>query len=370
MGGGGGGLPTGLTFVSPTLTVSSATNGNGQLALSGNTSGTATITAPATAGVVTNPIAISNAIQLPTTSGGVPSITWVSGTNAGIGSHTPNTVDMLGGSVDYYTSAAALSAQTSSGATSFEFTTIAVNSSFQFFGNITTGTSHAGLELFAEGGNLTATSGTQIAANISGDSAAPDAFAPSSGTANFVDLMVSPKINQTGGANGTIDIIGAFPLNTAVVGAENCLGAGTTSAQGNAGTLTRKFTVDCATGNTTSLGAVSGATYLSATKCAAVGTAANPSVVTCAAAPTGIIYCDVAASAGTCQINTSIVTANSTILITSSSADGTLLSKTCNTSPTVLPANILLSKNAGVSFTLNMPTETVNGSCFEYTVIN
>ncbi len=38
--GSGGGLPAGLTFVAPTLTVSTAGSGNGQMALSGNTSGT------------------------------------------------------------------------------------------------------------------------------------------------------------------------------------------------------------------------------------------------------------------------------------------------------------------------------------------
>lgn len=101
----GGGLPNGITFTSPTMTISSAGNGNGVIALSGNTSGTcniagsatsttatsqcanfnigvagstsgilglngsasgtATLTAPATAGTTTNPIVVSNAISLP-----------------------------------------------------------------------------------------------------------------------------------------------------------------------------------------------------------------------------------------------------------------------------------------------------------------
>lgn len=73
-GGTGGGLPAGLSFASPTLTVSSAGNGNGALALSGNTSGTATLTAPAVAGTVNNPVVSSNAIMVPagtSTLGGV-----------------------------------------------------------------------------------------------------------------------------------------------------------------------------------------------------------------------------------------------------------------------------------------------------------
>lgn len=66
-----GGLPTGLTFVSPTFTISSATNGNGVLGLAGNTSGVATITAPAVAGTSGNPFVFSNAIQVPTGGAGI-----------------------------------------------------------------------------------------------------------------------------------------------------------------------------------------------------------------------------------------------------------------------------------------------------------
>ncbi len=117
-------------------------------------------------------------------------------------------------------------------------------------------------------------------------------------------------------------------------------------------------------------GAISGPLYQTTTNCAASGTAANPSVVSCAAAPAGIVYCDVAASGGTCTINTTVVTANSEILITPSAADNTLLSKTCNAAPTVVPFATLAAKVAGTSFTLNMPTLTVTGPCFHYTVIN
>ena len=110
--------------------------------------------------------------------------------------------------------------------------------------------------------------------------------------------------------------------------------------------------------------------FQTTTKCSASGTAANPSVVTCGAAAAGMVYCDVAASAGTCTVNTSAVTTSSTVLITANAADGTALSVTCNTAPTVVPFAILAAKVNGTSFTINMPTETVNGSCFEYEVIN
>lgn len=62
----GSSLPTGLTFSLPTLTISSAGNGNGALALSGTTSGTATCTAPAVAGTSTNPVTCTNALSLGT----------------------------------------------------------------------------------------------------------------------------------------------------------------------------------------------------------------------------------------------------------------------------------------------------------------
>lgn len=56
---------TQLTFVAPTLTVGLAGTSSGILALTGSTSGSATITSPATAGTSTNPITISNSVQLP-----------------------------------------------------------------------------------------------------------------------------------------------------------------------------------------------------------------------------------------------------------------------------------------------------------------
>lgn len=54
-----------LTYSAPTLTISSATNGNAVLALSGNTSGAATFTAPTVAGTASNPIVASNVLNIP-----------------------------------------------------------------------------------------------------------------------------------------------------------------------------------------------------------------------------------------------------------------------------------------------------------------
>lgn len=74
-----GSLPTGLSFSAPTLTVSTSGSGNGQIALSGNTSGTSTITAPATAGTATNAVAISNVITVPNGTVSAPSYQYTAG---------------------------------------------------------------------------------------------------------------------------------------------------------------------------------------------------------------------------------------------------------------------------------------------------
>lgn len=107
--------------------------------------------------------------------------------------------------------------------------------------------------------------------------------------------------------------------------------------------------------------------------CIAVGTAANPSVASCGAASQGMFSCATNASTTTCQVNTSAVTANSNIQIIQDAADGgaSQLNVTCNTA-LVTPAAkpILLSKNPGVSFTINLGTVATNPGCFEYSIVN
>lgn len=57
---------TGLTYdQTHTLTISVAGNGNAVLGLAGNTSGTATCTAPAVAGTITNPVTCTNDLSAP-----------------------------------------------------------------------------------------------------------------------------------------------------------------------------------------------------------------------------------------------------------------------------------------------------------------
>lgn len=107
------------------------------------------------------------------------------------------------------------------------------------------------------------------------------------------------------------------------------------------------------------------------THCAGAGTAANPSVVFCSAAPAGLFSCATAASAGTCVVDTTAVTANSAIQIQPDSTLGTALSVTCNTTAdSGLTAPRVSARSAGTSFTITLGTFTTNPECFSYLVIN
>jgi hypothetical protein len=118
---------------------------------------------------------------------------------------------------------------------------------------------------------------------------------------------------------------------------------------------------------------VSGTAYQTATNCAAVGTAASPSVASCGSAAAGHFSCATTATGATCQVNTTAVTANSEIFVFESdtAATGTALGVTCNTTTTVNPATRLLaSSSAGGSFTINLGTVTTNPACFSYHIVN
>src|SRR5882724_8320562 len=88
LGGGAGVVPSTKTFLttngSTTLTVGVAAGGNGILALAGNTSGTATFTAPAVAGTTTNPVLMTNVLQGPDGSATAATYSFSGGGNWGM----------------------------------------------------------------------------------------------------------------------------------------------------------------------------------------------------------------------------------------------------------------------------------------------
>lgn len=111
--------------------------------------------------------------------------------------------------------------------------------------------------------------------------------------------------------------------------------------------------------------------FVTKTKCAAAGSAAGPSLVACAAAPSGSFSCATNSSAGTCVIATTAVTASSAILVQPDSSLSSLLSVTCNTTAdTGLVAPRLSARAAATSFTITLGTFTTNPMCFDYWIVN
>jgi len=118
-------------------------------------------------------------------------------------------------------------------------------------------------------------------------------------------------------------------------------------------------------------GTLTATLYATATKCAAAGSGANPSLVACSAAPAGFFSCATNASTGTCVVSTTAVTANSVIQIQPDSTLGTALSVTCNTTAdSGLTAPRVSARSANTSFTITLGTFSTNPECFSYIIIN
>ena len=87
LGGGGQASATNTAFTTngtTTLTIGVAAGGNGVLALAGNTSGTATFTAPAVAGTSTNGVTMSNVLLAPLGAVGTPAYSFSAHADAGM----------------------------------------------------------------------------------------------------------------------------------------------------------------------------------------------------------------------------------------------------------------------------------------------
>jgi hypothetical protein len=100
LGGGAATAPstsTQLTFSAPTLTVGLAGTSSGILSLTGSTSGNATITAPATAGTSTNPVAFSNNIAVPNGTTSAPSYAFNTFSGVGMSYDTTTGTPVIAG---------------------------------------------------------------------------------------------------------------------------------------------------------------------------------------------------------------------------------------------------------------------------------
>jgi hypothetical protein len=114
-------------------------------------------------------------------------------------------------------------------------------------------------------------------------------------------------------------------------------------------------------------------TITPANPCAAVGTAASPSVATCSGNPAlaGYFSCATNASAGTCQVNdTNVVGASSVVLVWQVENAATILGiSTCNTAVATSATAPTLATTASGHFIINLGTYTTNPACFEFLVI-
>jgi len=110
--------------------------------------------------------------------------------------------------------------------------------------------------------------------------------------------------------------------------------------------------------------------YQTASNCSANGTPSSPSVVSCGSAAAGAFSCAPNASGGTCQINTTVVTNNSDIQITSTSSASSRLSVTCNTTADMGTRPRIASISAGSSFTINLGMFSSDPECFQYNITN
>ena len=114
----------------------------------------------------------------------------------------------------------------------------------------------------------------------------------------------------------------------------------------------------------TATGAVSGATYLTATRCAdSAGAAA------CVAAPAGSVVVDAAATS--VVVSTTAVTANSQIFVMIDASLGTLLSVTCNTQAGSVFNQRVTARTAATSFTVTVDAgPTTDPLCLSYFIVN
>jgi hypothetical protein len=168
-------------------------------------------------------------------------------------------------------------------------------------------------------------------------------------------------------------VAGGTPSTTGYLGNFTCLISGASCSFIDNGVATstpnNAEPVTPPTWNTS--GAGGGVTIRTTTNCQGVGTAANPSVASCSAAPAGLFSCATNASTGTCVVNTTVVTTNSAIHIEPDSSIGGVLGVTCNTTvDSGLTAPRISARTPGTSFTIALGTFTTNPECFTYTIIN
>ena len=380
----------------------------------GSTSGTATITWPATAGTTTNAIASSNTWQAPainatslTTAYQINAVTILmqpdsDTTSLAVGPSAlaaQSSASLSNVAVGKSAAAAVTSADedTAIGVSALAANTTGNGSTAVGYQALTTTSAGSNTAVgvnageFIGSGNLNTAIGQQAMAGVTGthttganntaigaqalsacqgachDNAALGYQAGNNINTGIENVMLGSGTGANAGAD-TNEIVIGYNLTGGGSNHVNLGGILTASGIGtpSTSTVTIPGTLDV-TGAFVGT-SVSATAYKTSAICTANGTAASPSVISCGSSPAGFVSCDDTTN-GICKVNTSAVaTATSTIVITQDSGVGATLGVTCNTTVSTVP--ILITARAGSTFTFQVTTPSTNPDCFDYFVIN
>lgn len=233
-------------------------------------------------------------------------------------------------------------------------------STFTSFGRLNCST---GMSCSASGSTVTMTAAGTGLTSFTGDGVVLSSTPSGTGTATLANAAAGSVLN-----NATASAAAPTYTQTPSVGAVG----GSTGSITFLGSTSGTATVGCANATCTALNvstSVQGGKYAVNTNCSAVGTAANPSVAACTSAPAGAFSCSTTGT--TCQVNTTVVTANSDIHIeqTQNTAVGTRLSVTCNTTTSTVSPQVI-SQVAATSFTIQLTQPVTNPDCFYFWINN
>lgn len=135
--------------------------------------------------------------------------------------------------------------------------------------------------------------------------------------------------------------------------------------QGIAGTSTGNLQLTCTNGDIVMASPLQTGTLLTTTNCSS-----NAAPAVCGSASAGSVAVPTGTNP-TLIVNTTAVTANSQVLLTSDESLGTRLSVTCNTTITTQGPAVVTARTAGTSFTVEIDaTVGTNPVCLSYHIIN
>lgn len=259
-----------------------------QNVLANGTNGASTLT-------ITHSGSTGNAqVQFPAGSSTFPSI--AVSANQGLGRNTASILQIIAGGtgsfVQFGTTASQGGLQILCSPSNPQIATV-TGGSFLTLGGLTNGQTNQSSVVLNNGSiSFTGTVTPNGIVNVQGT------YAATTGTFPFFGLSVTPTINQSGTGNGTIRVLSAYPVNTALVGTEYLLALGTSTAMGVGGTLTDKFLIDS-----------NGAMYLAAAAAAPASAGTAGTIGQTIMNGGNLYFCSVTGAAGSATWNKLTMTA-------------------------------------------------------------